>query len=309
MAPLVPLPTPFGYSLPERLAIGVSERTSGPTPTLQLFNAWAQPTKGFASIDKDYPEGNPLFRVVVDYLSPSSIEAFELCERRWGWVKLNRQPKQTSEAADEGSAVHRAHDDWLTKGIPYDRTTRIGEIAACTLHLLPDPGSCVVEVEVRFTYAGIVFGGKIDVHWPEPDFVVILDHKTTGDFQWAKTTKEELIGHPQAPIYAAWGMAYYGKSWAHLRWNYALRAKQPKPKPSWHLVHESEVKPAIDAHIPTARRMLQVIEHANSERARGRMFGARDLPANPRACQAYGGCVHRKLCGIDTGDALSSVSL
>jgi hypothetical protein len=234
--------------------------------------------------------------ILVDYVSPSAVETYCDCPRKWAHVKLGGAPKRQSKAAELGSAVHSQHEDWLLTGKPYDRTSRAGEIASCTLHLLPDPGVAVVEQEILFSFEtakGVVsLGGKLDAHWIESGLPRVLDHKTTGDLQWAKLEKSQLIGHPQAPIYALWAMGWYGTEWAELRWNYATTKGKPKPSPSWHVVHKSEVLPAVAAAADVALEILNLVKAANE----GRLTSAMQVEPNPEACANYGGCEFRPLC-------------
>jgi hypothetical protein len=90
--------------------------------------------------------------VTVAYVSPSALETFEMCERKWAWSKLDRLPKVMGDAAALGDGVHKQHEAWLGQGIPYDLTKRVGVLAMATMHLLPAPGVARVEQEVTFTY-------------------------------------------------------------------------------------------------------------------------------------------------------------
>ena len=64
--------------------------------------------------------------IAIEYVSPSAIETFCDCPRKWAHVKLGGAPKRQSKAAQLGSDVHGQHEAWLRDGIPYDRTTRAG---------------------------------------------------------------------------------------------------------------------------------------------------------------------------------------
>jgi len=249
----------------------------------------------------------PLAPVSLDYVSPSAIETFDLCPRKWGWSKLNRIPKVSSGAAQLGSDTHGQHERWLTVGTPYDRTTRAGMLAGATLHLLPPPRTGRVEHEFKIVVSGVTLGGKIDwVGLHEQGWPIVLDHKTTGDLRYAKRTKDELLGHPQAPIYGHWAMAEYRSDRAELRWNYVQTKGAANVLPSWHVVNRDEVQIALVAPLKTARRILQVVEQANESRARGVPFAAADLPPNYDACSAFGGCQFRSVCHVTPQQELKS---
>lgn len=262
------------------------------------------------------PGAAPFAHVKIDYVSPSAIETFAMCERKWAWTKLDREAKTEGKAALLGTAVHSQHEAWLKHGTPYDLTKHEGEIAQATLHLLPPPGVANVEGEMTFVYNGVKYGGKLDGEWIEQAGqariashpptgleqiehlwrAVVLDHKT-GNKDFFKLAKEQLIKHPQAPIYAARAFLKWQTPIVELRWNYATTDKKPKPFPSWHVVRPEEVHAVWDEHVERpAKRMLAVIEQANSERRAGRPFGAMQLRPNFDACRAFGGCPFRTKC-------------
>jgi hypothetical protein len=235
-------------------------------------------------------------------------------------------PKPESPAANLGNDVHRHHEAYLKEGKPYDLTEYSGRVAQCTQHLLPAPGSIPYEVEKERTIeiggrtvqapqfggfstiriAGIVFGGKQDLRWgeirPEGRVAIVHDHKTTGSLDWAKDTKEKLLDHPQAPIYALIGMQDFQTELAELRWTYALKDTRPKPFKSWHMVTDVEAYDAVSKFLQPASEMELVVKLANSHGLR-----AINLPFNPAACGKYGGCPFQSKCNLTTKDRLAMV--
>jgi hypothetical protein len=307
-------------------------------------------------------EAARLLPVKLDYVSPSALETFDAgldglpygvdpesgagsvqfgCQRKWAWSKLDRVPKVQGASAIVGSQMHSHHERYLLSGTPYDLTTRPGELAAATRHLVPEPGTARVEQEIRFSFdpdagkpgsasqsgsAGpILFGGKLDANWLEytdkhtgtggapgvtRPLAIVLDHKSTSDIaRYAKLTKSALLAHPQAPIYGVWAALEYGTEWVELRWNYVeTRRKTGNPKiaQSWHVVHRDELAAALEHPARVARRLLQVVQQANEVRASGRPFGALDLPPNPNHCAAFGGCQFRDRCNLSAADQIRS---
>lgn len=267
--------------------------------------------------------GDPFALVKVDYVSPSAIETFNDaeggCMRKWAWSKLDRAPKTENAAALTGTKTHGQHERWLQFGTPYDLTTHEGEIAQATLHLLPPPGVANVEGEMTFQLNGITFGGKLDGEWAEHagtprlashppeglepiehlDRGVVLDHKT-GNKTFFKLAKEQLLKHPQAPIYATRSFLKYRLPIVELRWNYATTTKKPQPFPSWHVVRPEEIEAVWQEQVERpARRLLAVVDEANQTRRSGKPFGALQLPPNFNACAAFGGCAFRSRCALN----------
>lgn len=266
---------------------------------------------------------DPFALVKVDYVSPSAIETFNDaaggCMRKWAWAKLDRSPKTENAAALTGTRTHSQHENWLQFGTPYDLTTHEGEIAQATLHLLPPPGVANVEGEMKFQLNGITFGGKLDGEWVERagtprlashppeglepiehlDRAVVLDHKT-GNKTYFKLAKEQLLKHPQAPIYAVRSFLKYQLPIVELRWNYATTTKKPQPFPSWHVVRPEEIEAVWQEQVERpARRLLAVVDEANQTRRSGKPFGALQLPPNFNACAAFGGCPFRSRCSLN----------
>lgn len=290
--------------------------------------AFVAPYGQLAAVDAQMVALN-LAPVSLEYVSASAIETFDHdgggCPRKWAWAKLDRIPKGQNAGALLGSDVHAQHERWLRDGKPYDQTSRAGQLASATLPWLPAPGSVVVEQEIKFEYQGVTFGGKLDGHWFEPGEgttpahiafgvvprAVVLDHKTTGDLAWAKLSREDLLGHPQAPIYGTWATLAYGTEWAELRWNYVEtknKGARPRVEKSWHLVHRDELAARMVRPVQVAREIVHVVQLANESRARGVSFGALNLPYNARACSAFGGCPFRSKCNLSPHEEFKSMT-
>ncbi len=264
-----------------------------------------------------HPALDPFAPITIQYISPSALETFAACPRKWAWSKIDRIPKVQGAGAALGEAVHKQHEGWLRDATPYDMTTRAGELAMATLPLLPAPRSGHVEQEITFEYQGIKFGGKID--WNGPDQppphpasrAVVLDHKTTTDLAWAKLQRAELLEHPQAPIYGKWATLAYCTEWVEFRWNYVETKRKtgtPATAKSWHLVHRDEIDQHMVEPVRVARELLHVVQVANAERAAGRPFTAKDVPYNASHCGAFGGCPFRDRCDLSPQEQFTSMT-
>lgn len=329
------------------MLLGASEFTSA-------HAAWTPPWG--APVATAHETRDPYKQIDLEYVSPSSLETFDEaiggCEAKWGFSKLDGAEKSGSAATVLGSATHAQHEAWLRDGTPYDLTSKAGELALATSHLLPerDTFGLRVEQELRVQHPslpGVWFGGKIDLNWaiPRADLAtdeshalrdghwllrVVLDHKTTGDIGYAKLTREALLTHPQAPMYATFFFIGHGqqrheypggkREWSdwhidaadpdlELRWNYVTTKGRATPYHSWHRVTRSEIEHAFEAHVlRPARRMLEIVNEANTRRARGEIFGANQLRKNLLACPNFGGCPFKDRCGITPTKEIVSMS-
>lgn len=232
---------------------------------------------------------------VVKYWSPSAIETWMLCPRKWALTKIDRHPKITGKGAELGVQVHAQHEAYLTQGTPYDLQIRAGFLASRTIDLIPLPGVATIEAEVTFSFEGLTFGGKLDAHWRNGANPVVLDHKTTGAIGYAKLERYELLEHPQAPIYAVWATRHYQSDSVELRWNYIeTKPQRPDPVASWHHVSRADALDAFAPFVPVARDMARHLILVNEGAlANANAFEAKD----GKACRAFGGCqFYRKEC-------------
>ena len=259
-------------------------------------------------------------------ISASAIESFDPalggCARKWAFSRLDNVPKPQSPGAALGSRCHELWESYLRDCVHFDLSTVEGRICDATRHLLPEPCSPIdIETSVCFTWEGVTWAGRQDACYEDPDsgLWTILDHKTTSDFRYAKTTRETLLGHPQAPVYAVDAFVnphLYTEDGGQLAWNYVKhnvtfdrdappnaqgytikRAGRPVAlePPVRLIVGRAEAEDALGKHVPTAKRMLNIIA-APPAPVDGSI--ARTLEPNPDACDAFGGCPYRAQCGL-----------
>lgn len=260
-------------------------------------------------------------------ISASAIESFDPalggCARKWAFSRLDGVPKPQSPGAALGSRCHELWESYLRDGVPFDLSTVEGRICQATQHQLPAPFSQtgapgVVEHAFKFGWENVAWAGKKDlVFVDENGTLVVLDHKTTSDFRYAKTTREALLGHPQAPIYAVGSCEHGGVGAVGLAWNYVKHGvtfdKDAQPGPYGYtiksarrpvaleppvrlVVSRAEAEDALGRFVPTAKRMLKIIADPPAPGEDGLI--AKQLEPNPDACEAFGGCPYRAQCGL-----------
>ena len=217
----------------------------------------------------------------VGHLSASQLETFQLCPRKWGLARIDgiREPESTAQR--DGSAYHKVAEAYLATG-RIDHSGKYGEWLSAAVPHLPTPPVPDGTIEQWFCFEpeqGIGFRGRVDLWLP----AMILDHKTCADFKWAKTP-DELATGIQSVLYAHAHLRNRppGDS-VLLRWVYARkRGASASIKVEATITKEQAAEVFRRVHLPLARA-IEVARTAES---------GNDLPPNPRACSAYGGCFY-----------------
>jgi len=240
------------------------------------------------------------------HFSPSQIDTFRTCPRKWALEKIGQVPKGTSASAALGSRVHGILERYL-KGEAVDLMLREGEIALAGLGYLPPPMAPGSAVEG----AAVLYLGGHEVHArmdlmckPEdlpgqgeaPDVdLCILDHKTTTDFKWAKTP-EILMRDAQAALYALYAYLL-GARRVLLRWVYYRTTPPFQAR-------------AVDLYVSPADMAPEILRCRADMDAMAAIWETRDYPdPDVSGCQKYGGCPYRDghPCIVTPEEALRAV--
>lgn len=272
---------------------------------------------------------------LANTLSPTQVDTYRLCPRKWAWNKRDKIKKPSNRFAQRGTDAHDVLDAWLARGEPPDLSTEIGKMVQPGLKLLPAPMSGESEHEFRLTTEVGIYVMKLDHFKLEREadkiLVDITDHKTTTDFKWMKSP-DDLMQDVQACSYGIAGfkkvaIRAQAEGWEDMRpvvlrksWVYYRAGAEGKEgsKPAARkvqLVVLPEGMPVpkkpddVQAEhfgfmrTPELLKTFDGIEATAAEmldhHRAGRM--AMDLPYNAGACEAYGGCPYRDDPCILTG--------
>lgn len=253
-------------------------------------------------------------------LSASQIGTYrDECQRKWALKSIAKKATEQHASAKLGTEVDDEQlQPYLKSGrtFDYSRASQSGYIAASALGFLPPPMSHGLEVQKHFTMpsptkdSGLSYQGYIDLWMPKggmilPDgfestFPVVCDFKTTGNLKWAKSA-EALKTDVQAQLYATYAMYATGSRTVDLVWLY-MQTKGTKKTKRTHLrVHGDHVGAqlrAIDAiGVEMQHKRLLLEASANGPEDLEAAI-LRELPANPEACEGYGGCPFRGVCNL-----------
>lgn len=257
--------------------------------------------------------------------SPSQVDTYELCPRKWGWrwlENLNIQTRFTSRGIDS----HDHLENWFVKRqLPPDISVS-GRLATAIIAHVPAPQTIKrdnAELAVTMEIGGIRFYMKIDLFMPDLKPPVIYDHKTTTQIFDKKEsnglkpwilTPETMASDVQASLYAAYGLVQTNAPSIRVQWTYAQKQGAPKTdengvllgqsnwQPKTHVVTAElrgrDIQPRLEKSIETSREMKLVKE----SKAR-----ALDLPFNAAACGAYGGCPYVGMCNLTPQQQMESL--
>jgi hypothetical protein len=242
---------------------------------------------------------------ILEYVSPSQVETFLLCPRRWynDSVRGMREPLLPGSPAERG--VHIAEEvEHYGKTGKVREDARFKAMVEAVLPHLSEPSETVsveewVEAETEPGLPKI--RGRYDWfdcsqrQWVEghPRAPLLPDVKSRSDFRYAKTPAE-LADDTQMNTYAVALARRDGYEHVTLRHAYTRTSGKPKGMAVNITVSRDEMEMRFLRTIESVREMTRW--------ARERPRSADPLPPNPEACSKYRphGCPHRALCGFDS---------
>jgi hypothetical protein len=180
--------------------------------------------------------------------------------------------------------MHTELENYLAKGTPLK-----SPIVQVGVPHLPQPKAPGIMVEKRFRFEDprlpVHLVGIVDL--VEPDLDRITDHKTTSNFQYAKS-EEMLRVDPQAIIYMKWALSTFGERDIRFRHIYYRTKGKPSSR-----VTEVELSPAeIEAQFNNIVTTVQEMHGAS------RLEVAAAVTPMPNSCGDYGGCPFVGDCAV-----------
>ncbi len=237
--------------------------------------------------------------------SPSGIGSFLECQRKWAWRKIAKIEAPGGAGAELGTRTHAVLERYLGEGTMPDfvADSEASTVASSGLHMLPAPKTEGMLLEQHFRFksvrTGLIYHGFKDVEIrpgvPVPSLgldgtvPIVIDHKTTKSIASYAKTESDLQDDAQSVLYGLDSMARFNASAADLAWIY-YQTKGAKRS------HATVTR----LHLKQAMRVFNVIEEVAAEASEVLDKGLQplDLPPNPSACSAFGGCPYRELCNL-----------
>lgn len=232
----------------------------------------------------------------VKQLSVSSIAKYDSeqpggCPRRWWYRYVARKPEPQTKAAQAGEEMHKRIERHLLYGEKLVGRTR------CLEQLCKELRNERVAVEQPVAgglyAAGIPLVGRIDVvRWEIP---CVLDWKSTSKEPDELPHDRDLIRTVQMPGYGQWLFnALPEAKLVHLEHVY-VKSGWREPECRWMPHYRQEIRDRWGEVEDVVRKLV------NDARAES----AEDVPPNTDACDAFGGCPHRRYCSAGGTTVLS----
>jgi hypothetical protein len=228
-------------------------------------------------------------------LSPSQIDTYRSCSRKWGFRKLAGQPEPEFSFQVAGKAIHDMLEKYALTGVLPERREKYATAVWNAVPFLPYPSPhhrCEKHIALRQNQMFIHGYPDLIPH----DECRVVDYKTVSvrriPFEFAHTPGT-LRKDTQALVYA-WSRADTNYS-VDLKWIYIERAKPFRVRVvQADLTYEQLSEGMADiwriagemyAHREVVKGFATPIDYVNNA-----------LPANTDFCGAYGGCPHMTYC-------------
>ncbi len=240
-------------------------------------------------------------------ISASQIKTWRLCNAKWGYDKIDNVPRGKDKLKTAfGKEVHKHLELFGRDGvpIPYTKSGKIARAALTKKGFVPAFHSGMMyEHEFKFDVPdvpGVRLLGLEDV----VDGNTVYDYKTTSGYRYIPS-EEEWRQSPQVVIYGVEAMLRAGTPKCRVEFLYMVLAW----KQDGSVKLSGTTKRAGDFVVADFRKPWEVLcENMQEIRdARRTVKAAKDLPREPSACSAFGGCEYRGICPVSPLDRVSTL--
>lgn len=259
----------------------------------------------------------------VRYFSPSALMTgdpgtTEGCIRKYAYQYVHGLKSPPTKAQELGTQLHAENEQYLLTG---DRSG-MGSLALSGLFMLPEPQPKDPRIHVEWDIAGgtleaaplrvhgVPIVGSIDcIDWQgknfgtnditdaidPPNTVSVTDWKTSSSEKWIKSPKE-VASTLQMTTYGKWAVEVKKAEWVRLSHGYYITKGKHLPRKVSLRVHKDQINERWGYVENLAKNLIEAVKEENIDR----------VPANTKACDSFGGCLHRPYCSAAAHNSLSS---
>lgn len=227
--------------------------------------------------------------MLLTNVSASQVDSFDRCQRYWYNRSILKIPTPQTEAQKRGQDIHSAIENYLRHGTIDPAWVEHVKVA---IPHLPQPKSEDVLIEQKISLetfpGGPTWIGYSDLIVMEKLPVKVSDHKSTGNFKYAKTPAD-LADNTQMNSYGKWvidNVDFDTVEYEHIY----VGTKEIKSKVVSTIVTRDHILKIWDRDIEKVKAMVKVAELEP--------VTAEVLPPTYSSCGMYGGCPYRDRCNI-----------
>lgn len=230
-------------------------------------------------------------------ITTADTQSYGGCLRKWFYDQVEERKAPPTKAMLGGTELHTEIENHLRKG---DRL--FSPLALAGRSFIPHPGpNLFIERPIHFTTkVGVDIYGHVDLYNNRGEHIdasgdlvrdppwsfEVKDWKTTSDFQYTKSERE-LAENIQLTTYAEAGF----RLWPDLEHAWLTHVYfRTKGRPESKLVTVYRNREQIAGRWEYAEGVVRLMADAAREPT------AETVPANVKACDAYRGCPHCKIC-------------
>jgi len=232
-------------------------------------------------------------------ISASAYKSCERCVAKWAFIAIAKYPREETPATKFGKKGHGFAENYLKFGITPDQTCKEGRTLIKGLHLLPKPGTVLVEEPFAFRFGGVLWDGYKD--WQLPHRPLVGDHKFIADTNRFALSESELLNDHQAMIYGMHECIKFRSLQCELDWVWYPKSKGEIKRTYLGNVPYVHCRDHVEKMLPLAQYMVATRALFRKHQHLGQKFLTDAinmyLPKNRAACFDYSRqCPHIEYC-------------
>jgi RecB family exonuclease len=216
-------------------------------------------------------------------VSPTRIQSFQLCPRKWWYSEIQKLPQKESPGKALGTKCHKELEEYMLGKRSFKE---LSPVAASSFPFLDTLGAVYTEYAIEFkTAKGVTVTGTIDL--VDLDNHRIIDHKFRKDLKKYGAKKEKLLEDEQAILYSHWAAENF-------EWDTVEFVINEHSTVEPYRSNQVAVQFSRQELLERAARLFDIVDERMLPFAELSEAKAEGTPTKP--CYAFGGCDYNKHC-------------